>query len=299
LYVRSQTFFLQEKNSLGFFGAIVNLSWANYDLERVDFEKNEGLCLIISFFEDSLPMKILTALGEFGYLIWQILRSFRYVWKDRKRITRQLDHVGVRSILLVLLIGIFAGAIIAWQAAYQFQGMVSMSLLGGQVIRVVMMEMAPVLTALVISGRIGASMTAEIGAMKITDQLTALETMAIDPIRYIAMPRFLGLALMMPVLTLFSVVISVLGAFAVSTFFLDITQEVFFASIRDFFSVWDLIGGLIKGAVFGMIISLVGCYKGLQTRGGAAGLGEATIASFVNSAVGILASDFFLWIILF
>jgi len=100
-------------------------------------------------------------------------------------------------------------------------------------------------------------------------------------------------------LTLFSVIISVLGAFVVSTYFLDITQQVFFASIRDFFSIWDLFGGLIKGAIFGMIISFVGCYKGFETRGGAAGLGESTIASFVNSAVGILAGDFFLWIILF
>ncbi|MCI4666857.1 MAG: ABC transporter permease [Bacteroidia bacterium] len=244
-------------------------------------------------------MNKLAPYGEFGYLIWRILTNLRFAWKDRRRISYQLDYVGVRSIPLVLLIGIFAGAIIAWQAAYQFKGMVSLSVLGGQVMRVVQMEMAPVLTALVISGRIGASMTAEIGSMKLTDQINALKTMAIDPVRFIAMPRFLGLTLMMPFLTLFSVIISVLGAFVVSTYFLDITQQVFFASIRDFFSIWDLFGGLVKGAIFGMIISLIGVYKGFQAQGGSRGLGESTIASFVNSAVGILAGDFFLWIILF
>jgi len=241
----------------------------------------------------------LANVGEFGYLIWRLLFVLKYAWKDRKRVIAQLDLVGVRSIPLVLLIGVFAGAIIAWQAAYQFKGMVSLSVLGGQVMRVVMMEMAPVLTALVISGRIGASMTAEIGSMKISEQVNALRTMAIDPVRFIALPRFLGLTLMMPFLTLFSVVISVLGAFVVSTYFLDITRQVFFESIRDYFSVSDLLGGLFKGAIFGMIISLVACFKGLQTEGGASGVGASTIASFVNSAVGILAGDFFLWIILF
>lgn len=244
-------------------------------------------------------MNRLAPYGEFGYMIWRILLNIRYAWKDRKRIFIQLDNFGVKSIPLVLLIGVFAGAIIAWQAAYQFAGMVSLSVLGGQVMRVVQMEMAPVLTALVISGRIGASMTAEIGSMVLSDQINALKTMAIDPVRFIALPRFLGLTLMMPFLTLFSVIISVLGAFVVSTYFLDITNQVFFSSIRDFFSIWDLFGGLVKGAIFGMIISLIGCYKGFQTKGGSRGVGDATIASFVNSAVGILAGDFFLWIILF
>ncbi|MEL6624086.1 MAG: ABC transporter permease [Bacteroidota bacterium] len=244
-------------------------------------------------------MSMIHQLGEFGFLIYRLVGTLPHMWKDRKRLIEQLDHVGVRSIPLVLLIGLFAGAIIAWQAAYQFQNMVSMSVLGGQVVRVVMMEMAPVLTALVISGRIGASMTAEIGAMKLSEQITALKTMSIDPIRYIVLPRFMGLSLMMPLLTLFSVIIAVLGAFVVSTYFLDITQQVFFHSVREFFHLADLAGGLIKGAIFGMLIALIGCYMGLQTTGGAQGLGRATISSFVIAAISILAGDFLLWIILF
>ncbi|MEM7371685.1 MAG: ABC transporter permease [Bacteroidota bacterium] len=238
-------------------------------------------------------------LGRFGYLIWQVLLSLRFAIRDRRRVIYQLDHVGVNSIPLVLLIGLFAGAIIAWQAAYQFRGMISLSVMGGQVVRVVMMEMGPVLTALVISGRIGASMTAEIGSMKITEQIDALRTMPIDPVRYLVMPRFLGLGLMMPILTFFSILVSVVGALLVSEYFLDLTPQVFFQSVRDFFQWGDMIGGLIKGTIFGMIIALIGCYKGLHASGGAQGVGQATISSFVISAVCILAGDFLLWIILF
>lgn len=244
-------------------------------------------------------MHRLYPVAEFGYLLWKVILSLRFAWKDRKRVLFQLDHVGVNSIPLVGLIGLFAGAIIAWQAAYQFKGMISLSVLGGQILRVVMMEMAPVLTALVIAGRIGASMTAEIGAMKLTEQIDALKTMGIDPVRYLIMPRFLGLTLMMPILTFFSVVIAFAGAIGVCTFFLNITPQTFLSSVRDFFAIEDLLGGLIKGSLFGIIISLVGCYKGIDTKNGAGGLGNATISSFVISSICILSGDFLLWIILF
>ncbi|MDP5168632.1 MAG: ABC transporter permease [Bacteroidia bacterium] len=238
-------------------------------------------------------------LAEFGYLLSRVVLALRFVWRDRRRVIYQLDFVGVNSIPLVGLIGLFAGAIIAWQAAYQFRGMISLSVLGGQVMRVVMMEMAPVLTALVIAGRIGASMTAELGSMKLSQQIDALRTMSVDPVRYLVMPRFLGLSLMMPILTFFSVVIAFLGAIGVCYFFLDLTPQTFIASLRDFFSVADLLGGLLKGTFFGMIISLVGCFKGMNAKYGAGGLGKATISSFVTSSICILAGDFLLWIILF
>ena len=180
-------------------------------------------------------MGLVHTLGAFGYLFWRVITSLRYAYHERRRIIYQLDHVGVNSIPLVLVIGFFAGAIIAWQAAYQFRGMISLSVLGGQVTRVVVMEMAPVLTALVISGRIGASMTAEIGTMRVTEQIDALTTLGLDPIRYIVLPRFLGLSLMMPILTFFSLIIAVLGAYLVSDYFLDITQQIFFSLYSRFF----------------------------------------------------------------
>jgi len=244
-------------------------------------------------------MAIIHALGEFGYLLWRVIASLRYTLFDRRRVIFQLDHMGVRSIPLVGLIGFFAGAIVAWQGAYQFKGMVSLSVLGGQVVRVLMMEMGPVLTALVMSGRIGASMAAEIGTMKVTEQIDALRTMSIDPVRYIVLPRFVGLSLMMPILTLFATTVAVLGSFLVSAYFLDVTQQVYFHSVREFFQIQDLLGGLVKGMVFGMIIALVSCFRGLNTELGASGVGAATISAFVICAVSILAGDFLLWIILF
>lgn len=234
-----------------------------------------------------------------GYLLWQVILNLRFVWKDRKRIWYQLDHIGVDSIPLVLLVGLFAGAIIAWQGAYQFKGMVALTVLGGQVARVIFMEMAPILTAVVIAGRIGASMTAEIGSMKVSEQIDALRTMAIDPVRYLVLPRFLGLSLMMPILCFFAVCIGMLGAYGVAAYFLDISYQTFFQSVRDFFSLSDLVGGLVKASFFGVLIALIGCYKGLSTSGGAQGVGRSTINSFVNSAVSILITDFLLWIILF
>lgn len=229
----------------------------------------------------------------------QLIQNMRFAFRDRKRLMYQLDHVGVNSIPLVMLVGFFAGAIIAWQAAYQFSGMVSLDVLGGQAARVTVMEMGPVLTALVIAGRIGASMTAEIGSMVVTQQVDALRTMALDPVRYIVLPRVLGLSIMMPVLTMFSNVVAILGAYLVSGYYLEITYQSFFESIHTFFQLKDLTGGLIKSAIFGIIISLIGCFMGLSTRGGAEGVGKSTIRSFVLSAILILVGDFMLWLILF
>lgn len=244
-------------------------------------------------------MNLIHRLGEFGYLILQVLLNLRYAFHDRRRLGYQLDHVGVNSVPLVLLVGFFSGTIIAWQAAYQFTGLVSLDIMGGQVARVSVMEMGPVLTALVVAGRIGASMTAEIGTMVVTQQVDALRTMALDPVRYLVLPRVLGLGLMMPVLTMFANVVSILGAYLVSGYFLDITYQSFLESIHTFFEVRDLVGGLVKACFFGILISLIGCYMGLSTTGGAKGVGRATISSFVLAAVFILIGDFMLWLILF
>lgn len=244
-------------------------------------------------------MNWLHQMGEFGYMAFRVAGTLPYAFRDRRRLAYQMDHVGVNSIPLVMLVGFFAGAIIAWQGAYQFKGMVSLDVLGGQASRIIVMEMGPVLTALVIAGRIGASMTAEIGTMQVTEQVDALRTMSLDPVRYIVMPRFLGLSIMMPVLTLFSNLVGIFGCYVVSNYFLEITQQTFFDSIKTFFMVQDLTGGLIKSLIFGMLISLIGCYKGLSTSGGARGVGRSTISSFVLSAILILIGDFFLWLILF
>jgi phospholipid/cholesterol/gamma-HCH transport system permease protein len=244
-------------------------------------------------------MQTIHSIGAFGYLIWRVLGNLYFIRRDRGRLFEQMEFIGLNAIPLVMLIGLFSGTIIAWQAAYQFKGIAPLGLLGGQVTKTIMMEMAPVLTALVMCGRVGASMTAEIGSMKVSEQIDALRIMAIDPIRYIVMPRFLSMLLMMPLLTLFSIMVAVLGAFAVSSYFLGISPYTFSNSVKNCFQLQDLTGGLIKSTFFGMLIALVGCFKGLNANGGTKGVGEATISSFVLASVSVLASDFLLWIVLF
>jgi phospholipid/cholesterol/gamma-HCH transport system permease protein len=241
----------------------------------------------------------LSQLGEFGYLFWSVLGHLRFAWRDRRRVLEQMYQVGVASIPLVVLVGVFAGAIIAWQGAYQFKGMVSLSVLGGQVARIVFMEMAPVMVAMVIAGRVGASMAAELGSMVGGEQIAALRVLAIDPVRYLVMPRFIALGLMLPVLNMFAVAVALFGAFGVSTWFLDISYQTFFQSVQDFFEPGDILGGLFKSWIFGMSIAMIGCFKGLNTKGGSKGLGKSTISAFVYAAIFILVADFMLWIVLF
>ena len=210
-----------------------------------------------------------------------------------------MEHIGVNSLPLVLIISVFTGAVAAWQAAYQLKGIAPLSFLGGATSRAIVTELGPVLTGIVIAGRVGASIAAELGTMKVTEQIDALETMAINPIRYLAMPRFLASILMMPVLVIFANTIAVLGAYIVSNYFLNVSFSVFFISVKRFFVFSDLIAGLIKTIFFGGVTALLGCHIGFQTEGGAEGVGLSTIRSFVMSAALILILDYVLWMLLF
>jgi phospholipid/cholesterol/gamma-HCH transport system permease protein len=210
-----------------------------------------------------------------------------------------MEHIGVNSLPLVLIIAVFTGAVAAWQAAYQLKGIAPLSFLGGATSRAIITELGPVLTGIVIAGRVGASIAAELGTMKVTEQIDALETMAISPIRYLAMPRFLAAIIMMPVLVLFANLIAVLGAYIVSDYFLGVSFDVFFNSVKRFFAFSDLVAGLVKTIFFGGVTSLLGCHIGFRTKGGAEGVGLATIRSFVMSAALILILDYLLWIFLF
>ncbi len=237
--------------------------------------------------------------GQISLLFWGIIKSFVTIPRSRKIIFYQMEHIGVNSLPLVLIISVFTGAVAAWQAAYQLKGIAPLSFLGGATSRAIITELGPVLTGIVIAGRVGASIAAELGTMKVTEQIDALETMAINPVRYLAMPRFLASILMMPVLVIFANTIAVLGAYIVSNYFLNVSFSVFFISVKRFFVFSDLIAGLIKTIFFGGVTALLGCHIGFQTEGGAEGVGLSTIRSFVMSAALILILDYVLWTLLF
>ena len=182
-----------------------------------------------------------------------------------------MEHIGVGSLPLVLIIAVFTGAVAAWQAAYQLKGIAPLSFLGAATSRAIITELGPVLTGIVIAGRVGASIAAELGTMKVTEQIDALESMAISPIRFLAMPRFLASIVMLPLLALFASFIAVFGAFVVSNYFLGVSPAVFFQSVKQHFLLYDLFTGLIKTVFFGGVTALIGVHNGLRTAGGAEG----------------------------
>ncbi len=185
-------------------------------------------------------ISVITEIGEIASLIWGIILSFPRIWRDRNLILEQMEHVGVNSIPLVVIIGFFTGAVATWQAAYQFQGFISLSFLGSAVSKAIFIELGPVLTAIVLAGRVGASMAAEIGTMKVTEQIDALESLAISPVRYLVAPRFLACIAMLPVLTIIANFIAISGAFGVAYFFQDVSFEVFFGSVKTAFEMKDI-----------------------------------------------------------
>ena len=237
--------------------------------------------------------------GAFSRLFFETIRFLPSIPRDRQLVLDQMGHVGSDSLPLVLIIGFFTGMVSAWQAAYQFKGLIPLSFLGGAVSRAIFIELGPVLTAIVIAGRVGASIAAELGTMKVTEQIDALESLAISPVRYLAVPRLFATTLMMPVLVIFANAIALAGAFLVSNFFLGIDMKLFFDSVKQYFHVKDILGGLYKGFFFGGFTALIGVKVGFSTTGGAEGVGKATIRAFVLSATMVLILDYMLWTILF
>lgn len=243
--------------------------------------------------------RTLAEVGGFSSLAAQSFSYIGSIPRDRQLILDQMEHIGTDSLPLVLTIGFFTGMVSAWQAAYQFKGLIPYSFMGAAVSRAIFIELGPVLTAIVIAGRVGASIAAELGTMKVTEQIDALESLAISPVRYLAMPRLLAATLMMPILVIFANAIALAGAFLVSNFFLGITGTMFFDSVQRFFHTKDVLGGLFKAFFFGAFTALIGVKVGFSASGGAEGVGKATIRAFVLSSTMVLILDYVLWTILF
>jgi phospholipid/cholesterol/gamma-HCH transport system permease protein len=230
--------------------------------------------------------------GELSILVWRLFKALPLMMKNPHLTSEQMLQMGVNSLPLILLTSIFTGAVSAVQAAYQFQGFVPMRYLGTTVGKAVIIELGPVLTALVVAGRVGASIAAELGTMKVTEQIDALETMALDPVRYLVVPRFFAGITMLPVLTIFADCVAIIGGLIVAVLAVNISPTTFLNGVKLFFNMQDLWGGLAKSLVFGAIISIIGCYQGFRTTGGAEGVGLSTTRAVVLSSILILLSDY-------
>ena len=233
--------------------------------------------------------------GLLGQTLAGLPASGRYAGE----IVKQMSAVGVGSLPLVALVAVFTGAVTAVQAAYQLEGMVPLRYIGSVVQKGVLIELGPVLTALVCGGRVGASIAAELGTMRVTEQIDALETMAIPPIRYLILPRFVATTVMLPVITVFADFIAVLGGFAVASMVFDQSGHTYYEAVRNTFEPKDLYSGLIKAGVFGAVIGLMGSFYGFRTEGGAEGVGKATTQAVVASCVLVLVLDYVLANLLF
>ncbi len=234
-------------------------------------------------------------LGQYGLLMKGLFKSFPRIFRDRKLIIVQMVHVGVNSLALIFIIGIFTGAVACWQAAYQIKGILPLSYLGSATTKAIIIELGPVLAAIVLAGRIGASIAAELGTMKVTEQIDALEAMAINPIRYLAMPRIVATTFMLPVLVIYCISVAEFGSYLVAVGFLDVSSDAFITNFKAAFELKDVGAAMIKSVFFGSAISSIGCFVGFQTRGGAQGVGLSTIKSFVICAAVILILDYILW----
>jgi phospholipid/cholesterol/gamma-HCH transport system permease protein len=236
--------------------------------------------------------RIAMLMGETFRMLARGLRSFGLV-------TEQMHAIGVQSLGLVFIVSLFTGAVAAVQAAYQFSTVVPLKYIGSVILRSVIIELGPVLTALIVGGRVGASIAAELGTMRVTEQIDALEAMAINPVRYLVVPRVVAAVVMLPVLTVMADAVAVYGGYIVSVTSIGVSTHTYVSGLKQFFFMKDLWSGLIKAFFFGGIIGWMGCYYGFRTEGGAEGVGVATTRAVVASCVLVLISDYVLANVLF
>lgn len=234
--------------------------------------------------------------GEFIRLLgqtvyWILAGPFRKRPVNLKRTFEQMVFMGVESIVIVIFVCFFTGVVLAMQSAPQLNKMGATIYVASLVSISICRELGPVLTALVIAGRIGAAIAAEIGSMKVNEQIEALETMAINPVRYLVVPKLLSLFLILPVLTLLGDLAGMLGGYVIGVYSLKINAPLYIQTAFKYLTLKDIYTGLSKPFVFAVIIVMVGAYQGLKTKGGAVGVGRATTISVVTSFIMIIIAD--------
>lgn len=214
-------------------------------------------------------------------------------------ILKQMIEIGYFSLPVVGLTAVFAGMVLALQSFTGFSRFSAEGAVANVVVLSITRELGPVLAGLMVSGRIGASMAAEIGTMRVTEQVDALTTLSTNPFKYLVAPRLIAGIAMMPLLVLIADIIGILGGYLVGVFALGFNASNYLQNTYDFMEVFDVVSGLIKAAMFGFIITLMGCYHGYNSKGGAQGVGQATTNAVVSASILILCSDYILTQIFF
>jgi len=244
-------------------------------------------------------LAILTELGDNVIFNYRVALSLPKLFRRINEIIPQLKRMGADSLFLIAITSAFTGLVTAVQASYQTKGYIPVNLISVMIGKSMMIELAPVLTALVLSGKIGAAIAAEIGSMRVSEQIDALESMGIDPIEYLYLPRIAAGILILPILTVYSNIIGIFSAYFVSKFHYNVNFFTFFNNMKHYFQPTDLWGGIVKSIFFGMVITSIGCYIGNKAKGGAEGVGEVATLTVVYSSILILIMDFVVAAILF
>ena len=237
--------------------------------------------------------------GRFFVMLWRVL-----VWTvrrpyDWRELLRQMVRVGVDSVPVVLLTAMFTGMVMALQIFSVLQRFNAEGYVGSIVGLSMVRELAGVLSALILAGRAGSAMGAELGSMRVTEQIDALEVMATDPIHYLVVPRVWAAVLTLPLLVVLADAIGIYGGYLVSVVLMGANPVVYAENTFRFMELHDFTSGLIKSAVFGLLVAVIGCQKGFYTTGGAEGVGRSTTSAVVVASIAILIADFFLTKLLF
>lgn len=257
--------------------------------------------MILRFF-NYIGSSVIHSFSLIGSFTIFVLNSFKTLFSTKLKFHKfitQSERVGVNSFFITVITGGFAGAVLAIQSYKGFQKFGGEEFIGPVVALSMIRELGPVLTGLMVAGRSGSAIAAELGAMRISEQIDALKTLCIDTYQYLIVPRILAGIFILPFLTLFSMICGIYGGYLIFTKVLGFNPDIYSSGIREFVELSDVIGGLIKAAVFGFILTAIGCYKGYKTQGGAKGVGIATTQSVVVGSILIIISNYFLAVILF
>jgi phospholipid/cholesterol/gamma-HCH transport system permease protein len=246
---------------------------------------------------ERLGERIYVMVQELGAIFTLFLQFLSWVPRppsEIRNILKQMEEVGVRSMPVVLVTATFTGMVLALQSYSGFQRFQATSFVGSVVALSITRELGPVFAGLMVSGRVGAAMAAELGTMKVTEQIDALVTLATNPVKYLVVPRVVAATLVLPVLVVFADLVGILGGYFVSVYLLGSNPYVYVAKTYQYLELKDIYTGLVKASVFGMLIALISCHHGFVAEGGAEGVGRATTRAVVASSMMVLISDYFM-----
>ncbi len=255
--------------------------------------KRNGLAVFLNTF----GTRVFRRIEDLGNLFVLFLQCITWLFRppsEFRSIVKQMEEVGINSLPVVLVTATFTGMVISLQSWAGFQRFQATSFVGSVVALSITRELGPVFAGLMVSGRVGASMAAELGTMKVTEQIDALVTLATNPVKFLVVPRVVASTLVLPVLVIFADLVGILGGYFVSVYLLGANPYVYTDKTYQYLQFRDIYTGLVKAAVFGFLIALISCYNGFTAEGGAEGVGRATTRAVVASSMTVLVSDYFM-----